>query len=81
MDGLSTRYQNPSDNNSLNKSTSIKAPSSLKNKFVDKQDTSKPAGLNIFENNRESKNSGHRIILYNIIFYCCRLLTIIFLER
>ena len=63
MNRLSTGYQNLSSNNSLDKSTSIKVLSSLKNKSVDKKDTLKPACLNIFKNNRESNKLGHHVIL------------------
>ena len=63
MDRPSARYQNSSANNSLNKSTSIKALSNLKNQSVDKKDTLNPAYLNIFKNNRESKKSDHHVIL------------------
>jgi len=45
--------QNPVANNSLNKSASLKVLSSLKIQIVGKQDTLKPADLNIFRNNIE----------------------------
>ena len=60
MDRLPTRYPNPSANNSLNQTASIKALSSTKYQSVGIQDDLKSADLNKSRKIRESNKSSHQ---------------------